>query len=54
MKENLTRVVEIVNAHDACQSNLIAIMQDIQAEFGYLSENALVTVAERMQPKTTA
>mgnify|MGYP003306567417 CR=1 FL=1 len=41
MKENLTRVVEIINEHDACQSNLIAIMQDIQAEFGYLSEKTL-------------
>ena len=48
MKENLTRVAEIVNAHNACQSNLIAIMQDIQAEFGYLSENTLVTIAEML------
>ena len=48
MKENLTRVAEIVNAHDACQSNLIAIMQDIQAEYKYLSQEVLERIAEKL------
>ena len=52
MKENLTRVEEIINLHDACQSNLIAIMQDIQAEFGYLSEASLTLIAEMLGVST--
>ena len=52
MKENLARVEEIINLHDACQSNLIAIMQDIQAEFGYLSEASLTLIAEMLGVST--
>lgn len=52
MKKNLARVEEIINLHDACQSNLIAIMQDIQAEFGYLSEASLTLIAEMLGVST--
>ena len=48
MEKRLEKVSEIIEAHDCKQSNLIAIMQGIQAEFNYLSEDALVLVAEKL------
>lgn len=48
MQNKLERVSEIIEAYDCKQSNLIAIMQGIQAEFNYLSEEALVLVAEKL------
>jgi len=48
----LTRVSEIVDSHDCQQANLIAILQDIQTEYNYLSESALTLVAEKLGVST--
>ena len=48
MKNKLNKVNAIIEAYDCKQSNLIAIMQGIQAEFNYLSEEALVLIAEKL------
>ena len=52
MSTDLSRAVEIIEAHDCKQSNLIAIMQDIQAEYNYLSEEVLVLIAEKLNIST--
>ena len=52
MKYNLARVAQIVEAHDSSKSNLIAILQDIQAECGYLSETAMTVVADMLGVST--
>ena len=41
-----SRTEEIIRSYDNDPSNLIAILQDIQAEYKYLSEESLTTVAE--------
>ena len=49
MKTDLTHaegVTAIVRSFDCSPSNLIAIMQEIQAQYKYLSEEALTVVAE--------
>ena len=43
-----TRVDEILEAHGCEQSNLLAIMQDIQAEENWLPRKALERVSERV------
>lgn len=48
MREELQRVNEILESYNCEQSNLIAIMQEIQAEHKYLSEEALTLVAEKL------
>ena len=48
MLKKLEKVSEIIEAYDCKQSNLIAIMQGSQAEFNYLSEEALVLIAEKL------
>jgi len=48
MREELQRVNEILESYNCEQSNLIAIMQEIQAEHKYLSEAALTLVAEKL------
>ena len=48
MNNMLEKVSEIMKAYGCKQSNLIAIMQGIQAEFNYLSEESLVLVAEKL------
>ena len=48
MKQNLDKVVKIVESYDCEPYNLIAIMQEIQTEFNYLSEAALTKVAEML------
>ena len=48
MSNALTRVSEIVDGYGCQQSNLIAILQDIQTEQNYLSEAALTLVAEKL------
>ena len=48
MQKKLERVSEIIEAYDCKQSNLIAIMQGIQAEYNYLSEEVLTLVAEKI------
>ena len=49
MEDQLVHVREIVTQHGSRQSELIAILQEIQNEYKYLSEGALVTVAEMLR-----
>ncbi len=44
----LKRVEEIVDGYDCRREALIAIMQDIQAEYKYLSADALELVAQKL------
>ena len=48
MEEQLAYVREVVSQHGCRQSELIAVLQEIQNEYKYLSEGALVTVAEML------
>ena len=48
MQDKKERVSEIIESYGCKQSNLIAIMQGIQAEFNYLSEESLLLVAEKL------
>lgn len=48
MSNELTRASEIIDSYGCQQCNLIAIMQEIQAEYKYLSEDALTLVAEKL------
>lgn len=41
-------IQKIIDAYGCEQSNLIAIMQEIQGEYKYLSEEALMLVAEKL------
>lgn len=50
--ESLKRVEEICAEYDCDQSNLIAIMQEIQAEYKYLSEESLTLIAEKLHIAT--
>ena len=52
MSKDLTRASEIIEAYECKQSNLIAILQDIQTEYNYLSEAALTLVAEKLGVST--
>lgn len=52
MSNELTRASEIIESYDCDQSNLIAIMQEIQAEYKYLSEAALTLIAEKLGVST--
>ena len=49
MKQQLAKVEQIVESCDCEPSNLIAIMQEIQTEFNYLSEAALEKIAEMLE-----
>ena len=48
MTEKLEKAEEIIQRYGCGQSNLIAIMQDIQEEYKYLSEEVLTLIAERL------
>lgn len=48
MEERLKRVAEIAETHNCAPENLVAIMQEIQNEFKYLSEQDLTLVAEKL------
>lgn len=48
MKQDLTRASEIIESFGCEQSNLIAIMQEIQAAYKYLSEEVLTLIAEKL------
>lgn len=52
MSNELTRASEIIAQYGCDQSNLIAIMQEIQSEYKYLSEEALTLVAEKLDLST--
>ena len=48
MKKEVEKTVEIIEAHDCQPSNLIAILQDVQAEKNYLSEADMTIIAEKL------
>ena len=48
INKELTRANEIIETYGCDQSNLIAIMQEIQAEYKYLSEESLTLIAEKL------
>ncbi len=48
MEQRLTRASEIIEKHGCAASNLISIMQEIQGEYGYLSEEVLTLVADQL------
>ena len=52
MEQQLSFVRKTVEAHNAEPSHLIAILQEIQTEFKYLSEEALTLVAELLHQST--
>lgn len=52
MEQNLDRAEEIIDSYGCEQSNLIAIMQEIQGEYKYLSEAALTLIAEKLKIST--
>lgn len=52
MERQLSFVRKTVEAHNAEPSHLIAILQEIQGEFKYLSEEALTLVAELLHQST--
>ena len=45
---SMQRVGEIIDSYGAQRSNLIAIMQDIQAEYKYLSQDVLEQIADQL------
>ena len=49
---DLNKAIQIIDAYECKQSNLIAILQEIQAEYNYLSEEALTLVAEKLGVST--
>lgn len=48
MNPNKEKTISIVQSHGCSTSNLIAILQDIQAACSYLSEESLTVVAEML------
>ena len=48
MEQNLDRAEAIIDSYGCDQSNLIAIMQEIQGAYKYLSEDALTLVAKKL------
>ena len=48
MNNNLERAAQIIDANGCKQANLIAIMQEIQAEYNYLSQEVLELIAEKL------
>ena len=52
ISKELTRANEIIETYGCDQSNLIAIMQEIQAEYKYLSEDTLTLIAEKLGVST--
>ena len=53
MSIDLSRAVKIIEDYDCKQSNLIAILQAIQAEYSYLSEEVLVLIAQKLGISTS-
>ena len=48
MSIDLTQASEIVDSYGCQQSNLLAILQEIQTEYNYLDEVVLTLVAEKL------
>lgn len=49
MSKNLKKAKQIVEKYECKPHNLIAIMQEIQAEYNYLSEDALTLIADMLE-----
>ena len=49
VKDEASAVREIIRRYGGEESNLIAILQDVQNEFKYLSENALTVIAQELE-----
>ncbi|MBQ9392538.1 MAG: NAD(P)H-dependent oxidoreductase subunit E [Oscillospiraceae bacterium] len=52
MDKTLARASEIIEKYDCAEHNLIAIMQEIQAEYKYLSKEVLMLIAEKLHIST--
>ena len=48
MNTNRERVLSIIAAHGSDSSGLIAILQDVQAAYNYLSEENLTLIADTL------
>ena len=48
MNTNRERVLSIIAEHGSDSSSLIAILQDVQAAFNYLSEENLTLIADTL------
>ena len=48
MKSDTEKVLSILAAHENNAANLIAILQDVQAEYNYLSEANLTLIADAL------
>ena len=48
MNQRLARVSEIIADHGAQPSQLIAILQDTQTAFNYLSQEDMTLIAQRL------
>ena len=48
MKPDTEKVLSILAAHENNAANLIAILQDVQAEYNYLSEANLTLIADTL------
>lgn len=48
MNKNIQKAEDIISFYGCDQSQLIAIMQEIQGTYKYLSEEALTLVAEKL------
>lgn len=49
MKTDISKVDEVIDSFNGDLSQLIGILQDIQANFNYLPREALVRVSERLE-----
>ena len=54
MNQRLARVSEIIDTHGSQPSQLIAILQDTQSAFNYLSQEDMTTVAEYLDISVSA
>ena len=54
MNQRLARVSEIIETHGSQPSQLIAILQDTQSAFNYLSQEDMTTVAEYLDISVSA
>ena len=48
MNQRLARVSEIIDTHGSQPSQLIAILQDTQSAFNYLSQEDMTLIAHRL------
>ena len=48
MKPDTEKILSILASHENDPSNLIAILQDVQAEYNYLSEANLTLIADTL------